>query len=278
MKKISLHEPKFNGNELKYLKDCIKSTWVSTSGKYINKFEKKILKYTKSKYAIACNSGTSSLHISLLVAGVKTNDEVIVPTLTFIAPINAVRYVNATPIFMDCDNHFNIDEKKTIKFIEKETYFKNGFTRNKSTNKIIKAIIVVHVFGNAANVFKLLKLCKKRNIKIIEDASESLGTFYKKNKKHTGTVGDIGCISFNGNKIITSGSGGMILTNKINYNKKIRYLIKQAKDDNLNFIHNEIGFNYAQTNLSAGLGLAQFENIKNILKKRNIFIKNIFHS
>ena len=173
MKKISLHEPKFNGNELKYLKDCIKSTWVSTSGKYINKFEKKILKYTKSKYAIACNSGTSSLHISLLVAGVKTNDEVIVPTLTFIAPINAVRYVNATPIFMDCDNHFNIDEKKTIKFIEKETYFKNGFTRNKSTNKIIKAIIVVHVFGNAANVFKLLKLCKKRNIKIIEDASES---------------------------------------------------------------------------------------------------------
>lgn len=279
MKKLSLHEPKFEGNELKYLQNCIKSTWVSTSGKYIDRFEKNISRFTKSKYAIALNSGTSALHISLLIAGVRTNDEVIAPTLTFVAPINAIKYVNASPIFMDCDSHFNLDEKKTIEFIEKETYLKNGFTRNKSTNKIIKAIIVVHVFGNAANVFELFKLCKKRNIKIIEDASESLGTFYKKNKKHTGTLGDIGCISFNGNKIITSGSGGMILTNKINYSKKIRYLINQAKNDHLNFIHNEIGFNYGQTNLSAALGLAQFENIKNILKKKEYIhnkYKNLF--
>lgn len=275
MKKISLHEPKFNGNELKYLKDCIKSTWVSTSGKYINKFEKKILKYTKSKYAIACNSGTSSLHISLLVAGVKTNDEVIVPTLTFIAPINAVSYVNAKPVFMDCDQYFNIDIKKTTEFIKNQTFFKNGFTINKKSRKKIKALIVVHVFGNAVDLKEIHKLCKKRNIKLIEDCSESVGTFYKsKNKKkHTGNYGDLSCLSFNGNKIITSGAGGIILTNIKKNEKKIRYLIKQAKDDQLNFVHNEIGFNYSLTNVHAAIGCAQFENLKVILNKKKIIHK-----
>lgn len=275
MQKLSLHEPKFNGNELKYLKKCIKSTWVSTSGEFVDKFEKKIAKYTNSKYAIACNSGTSSLHISLLVSGIKFNDEVIVPTLTFIAPINAVSYVNATPIFIDCDQYFNIDVKKTIEFINNETFFKNGFTINKKSKKIIKALIVVHVFGNAIDLDEIHKLCKKKNIKLIEDCSESLGTYYKnKNKKiHTGNYGDLSCISFNGNKIITSGAGGMILTNKKSYEKKIRYLIKQAKDDQLNFVHNEIGFNYSLTNIHAAIGYAQFENLKFILNKKKLIHK-----
>lgn len=275
MKKLSLHEPKFNGKELKYLNDCIKSTWVSTSGKYIAKFEKKISKYTKSKYAIACNSGTSALHISLLIAGVKSDDEVIVPTLTFIAPINAVRYVNATPIFMDCDQYFNIDVKKTIEFVKNETSFKNGFTINKKSKKYIKAIVVVHVFGNAVDLKEIHKLCKKRNIKLIEDCSESLGTFYinKNTKKHTGNYGDLSCVSFNGNKIITSGAGGIILTNIKKYEKKIRYLIKQAKNDELNFVHNEVGYNYSLTNINAAIGYAQLEKLKLILIKKRIIHK-----
>ena len=275
MKRLSLHEPKFQGNELKYLKKCIQSTWVSTSGEYIEKFEKRIATYTKSKFAVACNSGTSSLHISLLVAGVSHNDEVIVPTLTFIAPINAVSYVNANPIFMDCDQYFNIDIKKTIEFINNETLFKNGFTINKKTRKKIKALVVVHVFGNAVALAEIQKLCKKRNIKIVEDCSESLGTFYRNKKKsrHTGAYGDLSCISFNGNKVITSAAGGIILTNSRKYNKKIRYLIRQAKDDELNFIHNQIGYNYAQTNIHAAIGYAQLENIKSILRKKKVIKK-----
>ena len=267
-KNIPLHEPKFNGNEVKYLTQCIKSTWVSTSGKFIDQFESKIGKYTGSKNGIYCINGTSALQISLKVMGVKNGDEVIAPTLTFIAPINAIKYNGADPIFMDCDNYFNLDEEKTIEFIKKKTIFKNGYTINKLTKKVIRALIVVHVFGNATRLSNLVKLCKKKNIKIIEDASESLGTFYIKNKKHTGTVGDIGCISFNGNKIITSGAGGMIITNSKKLSKKIRYLIKQAKDDSYKFIHNNIGYNFAQTNLNAALGLAQFENLKNILKSK----------
>lgn len=275
-KSISLHEPIFQGNELKYLKDCLDSTWVSTSGYFINKFEKEIKNYTKTKNAIFCINGTSGLQISLLVAGVKKNDEVIVPTITFIAPVNAIRYNGAEPIFMDCDNFYNIDQDKTIEFLKNNTEFKKGYTVNNKTKKIIKAIIIVHAFGNAADFDRLNLFCKKRNIKVIEDASESLGTFYNKKNKHTGTIGDLGVISFNGNKIITAGAGGMILTNSSRLNKKIRYLIKQAKDDALNFIHNNVGYNYAQTNVNAAIGLAQLENISDILiKKKELHNKYI---
>ena len=268
-KPISLHEPVFNGNELKYLSQCIKSTWVSTSGYFISKFESKIASYLNVKNAIACNSGTASLHVSLLVCGVKRNDEVIVPTITFIAPINAVRYVGADPIFMDSDEYFNLDEDKTIEFIKNCTVFKKGNTINLKTKKIIRAIILVHTFGNPCKIKKLKSLCKKRCIKIIEDASESLGSKYNKSylkNQFTGTIGDIGCISFNGNKIITAGAGGMIVTNNNIFAKKIRYLIKQAKDNDFEYIHNEIGYNYSQTNVQAAIGLAQFEKLDKILK------------
>jgi perosamine synthetase len=274
---ISLHEPSFNGNEIKYIEECINSTWVSTSGKFIDKFEIAVKKYLNSKHAIACISGTASLHISLLVADVKKGDEVIVPTITFIAPINAVKYVGADPIFMDVDNFYNIDQNKTIEFITKHTIFKNGYTINKKNKSTIKAIILVHTFGNPCSIDNLRSLCKKRNIKIIEDASESLGSKYTAGNlknKFTGTIGDIGCISFNGNKIITSGSGGMIMTNSSKLAKKARYLIKQAKDDNLNYIHNSIGYNYGMTNIHAAIGLAQFENIKKILKFKKILYKS----
>ena len=160
-KVISLHEPVFTSLERKYVNDCIKSSWVSTSGKYIDKFESAIKKYTGAKHAIACNSGTSSLHISLLLANVNPGDEVIVPTLTFIAPINTVSYLGAKPIFMDCDEFLNIDAKKTIRFINEEAIFKNRKTINKKTKKNIKAIIVVHVYGNAVNIEQLRALCKR---------------------------------------------------------------------------------------------------------------------
>lgn len=274
---ISLHEPSFNGNEIKYIEECINSTWVSTSGKFIDKFETALKKYLNTKHAIACISGTASLHISLLVVDVKKGDEVIVPTITFIAPINAVKYVGAEPVFMDVDNFYNIDQNKTIEFISKHTIFKNGFTINKKNKKIIRAIILVHTFGNPCSIDKLRSLCKKRNIKIIEDASESLGSKYtvgNLKNKFTGTIGDIGCISFNGNKVITSGSGGMIMTDSLKLAKKARYLIKQAKDDNLNYIHNNIGYNYGMTNIHAAIGLAQFENLKKILKFKKILYKS----
>lgn len=266
---IPLSVPNIKGNEWKYVKDCLDTGWVSSAGKYVELFENKISKYTGAKFSVACVNGTSALHLSLRIAGVKPGDEVIVPTVTFIAPINTVRYANANPVFMDCDEYFNIDANKTIDYINKETFFKNGSTFNKVTKKKITAIIVVHVFGNAVNIETLFEICRKRNIKIIEDASESLGTRYIKgkfSKFHTGTVGDIGCISFNGNKIITTGGGGMIVTNNKKYAEEAKYLSTQAKDDTEKFVHNNVGYNYRLTNLQAALGLGQMENLEEFIK------------
>jgi perosamine synthetase len=274
-KRIPLSVPYLNGNEWKLLKECIQSTWVSSSGKFIHQFEDSIAKFTKGKYAIAVSSGTAALHLALKAVGVANNDEVIVPTVTFIAPINTVHYVNAHPVFMDCDEFYNIDSAKTIEFIETKTVFKNGFTFNKKSGRRISAIIPVHIFGNAVFLNDLMVLCKKRNIKIVEDATESLGTFYtqgKLNKKHAGTVGDIGCFSFNGNKMITAGGGGMVVTNHRSYAEKIRYLSTQAKDDELYYIHDEVGFNYRLSNLQAALGVSQMSDLPKILKsKQRIF-------
>ncbi len=271
---ILLHEPTLKGNEQKYLQKCISSNWISTSGKFINLFEKKIRAYTKAKNAVAVNSGTSALHISLLLSNTKPGDEVIVPTISFIAPINAVIYCKASPIFMDVDEHLNIDVKKTISFLKEKTITKNKVTYNKKTNKRISALIVVHVFGNLANIKPLVKICKEKNIDLIEDAAESFGSYYKnlKKKRHAGTVGKFGCLSFNGNKIITCGGGGMILTEKKELADKARYLITQAKNDQINFIHNEVGYNYRMSNLHAAVGVSQLEQIDSfIFRKKKIF-------
>ena len=267
MKKIILHEPYFFGNEIKHLKKCIETKWVSTGGEYVSKFEREIEKFTKAKFAVAVNSGTSALDLSLKLLNIELGDEVIVPSITFIAPINCVLYQNAKPIFMDCDEDFNIDIKKTIKFIENKTTFKNGYTINKKTKRKIKAIIVVHVFGNLADTIRIKKLCKQRNIKILEDASESLGSFYE-NKVHSGLIGDLGCLSFNANKIITTGAGGMIITNNNKYALKAKYLSTQAKNDPFYFVHNDIGYNTRLNNLSAAVGLGQIKNIKKIFRKK----------
>ena len=240
---------------------------MSTGGNLINKFERKIEKITGVKHAIACNSGTSALHISIKLSGISPGDEIIAPTLTFVATINTIIYNECNPIFMDCDKYYNIDAKKTLEFLRDQTFKKNNFTYNKKTKRKISALIVTHVWGNAVDIDKLVKECKLKNIKIIEDASESLGSRYK-NGDHTGTKGLFGAISFNSNKIITTGCGGIILTNNLKLANKARYLTTQAKDDPINFVHNEIGYNYRMTNISAALGLSQLEQFKFFLKKR----------
>ena len=265
--KIFLHEPFFFKDESKFLNKCIKTKWVSTGGKYVEQLEKDITKFTKAKYSIALNSGTSALDLSLKLLDVKRKDEVIVPSITFISPINCILYQNASPIFMDCDDSFNIDTKKTIEFIEIETFFNGKYTINKKTKKIIKALIIVHVFGKVVDFLELKKICKKRNIKIVEDASESLGSFSNK-KIHTGIIGDIGCLSFNANKIITTGAGGMILTNNKDFAVKAKYLSTQAKDDPFYFIHNDIGYNSRLNNINAAVGCGQIKYINNILLKK----------
>lgn len=268
---IPLSVPSIQGNEWKYVKECLDSEWVSSAGKYVDLFEEKTAEYTGSKYAIACINGTSALHVCLRVSGVKSGDEVIVPTLTFIAPVNAICYAGGTPVFMDVDEHYNIDMEKTIEFIREETIFTGGNTYNKRTNARIAAIIPVHVFGNAAWFDELVPFCKDRNIVVIEDATESLGTIYKDGKfsgKHTGTVGQLGCLSFNGNKIITTGGGGMILTNEPEFAEKVKYLTTQAKDDEVRYIHNEIGYNFRLSNIQAALGVAQLEQLPAFLRQK----------
>ncbi len=270
---IPLSVPSIKGNEWKYVKQCLDTGWVSSTGKYVDLFEKKIAEYTGAKFAIACVNGTAALHISLILAGVKKEDEVLAPALTFIAPINAIRYCGAYPVFMDSDKYYNIDSEKTIDFICKETEMRKAtksdggkawYSYNKKTGRRTSVIIPVHVFGNAIMIEELYNICKERNIKIIEDATESLGTKYNTGKfkgKNAGTIGDLGCLSFNGNKIITTGGGGMILTDQEDLAKRAKYLTTQAKDDSERFIHNEIGYNYRLPNILAAFGVAQLEKL-----------------
>ena len=274
---IPLCVPSLKGNELKYVKECIDTEWVSSAGLYVEKFELAVAKYTNTKFAIACINGTSALQVSLRIAGVKPNDEVIAPTLTFIAPINAIMYNYAYPIFMDSDRYYNLHADKVISFIKNETFYKNGFSYNKSTDKRVSAIIPVHVWGNACLLDDLVLLCNERNISIIEDASESLGTYYKEGNhigKHTGTIGTLGCISFNGNKIITSGGGGIILTDDEKLAAKARYLTTQAKDDPVRYRHDEIGYNFRLSNIQAAIGMAQMEQLDLIIERKKEIYTN----
>jgi perosamine synthetase len=285
MASIPLLVPSLKGNEQKYIKECIDTEWVSSAGKYVDRFEKKIAEYTNSKFAIACINGTSALQIALKIAGVTEKNEVLISSLTFIASVNAISYNNALPVFMDSDNYYNIDVNKTIDFIKNKTVFKNGYTYNKKTKNKISAIVPVHVWGNACWLDDLVELCESRNISVIEDSAESLGTFYTEGRYkglHTGTIGKLGCLSFNGNKIITTGGGGMILTNDEKLNEKARYFTTQAKDDKVHYIHNNIGYNFRLTNMQAAIGVAQLEQLPEFLiKKKYInkvysrFIKNI---
>ncbi|WRY49793.1 LegC family aminotransferase [Clostridium intestinale] len=269
---IPLSVPNLKGNELKYVIDAVEAEWVSTGGSYINEFEKNIAKYLRVKEAVACQSGTAALHLSLLLSNVKLGDEVLAPTLTFIAAVNPIKYIGAEPVFIDCDDSLTMDPLKLKEFCEKECIFENEVLINKTSGNQIKAIIVVHVFGNIANMQEIMYIAETYNLKVIEDATEALGTYYTSGKykgKHAGTIGDFGAYSFNGNKIITTGGGGMLVSNLEYGCKKAKYLSTQAKDDELNYIHDEIGFNYRMTNLQAALGVAQLEQLEKFIRTKN---------
>lgn len=269
---IPLSVPNFKGNELKYVSEAIETEWVSTAGAFITKFEKDIAEYLGVEDAVACQSGTAGLHLALQVCGVERGDEVLVPTLTFIAAVNPVRYLGAEPVFMDCDDTLTMDVEKFESFCTKECTFSDGCLVDKSTKRKIKAVVVVHVFGNMANIKQIKEIALKYNLKVIEDATEALGTRDKMGR-YAGTFGDIGVYSFNGNKIITTGGGGMIVSNDSELREHCRHLSTQAKADTLYFEHDEVGYNYRMTNIQAALGLAQLEQLEDFIeiKRRNYF-------
>jgi perosamine synthetase len=271
---IPLHEPRFLGNEKKYLNDCIDSTFVSSVGKYVDMFEEQFAKKVGSRYAIATVNGTSALHISLLLAGVESDDEVITQPLTFIATCNAIDYIGAKPIFIDVElDTMGMSPKVLKTFLEENCELKNSKCINKTTNKIIKACVPMHTFGHPCKVDEIKMICDNWNIILVEDSAESLGSYYK--NKHTGTFGQLGAFSFNGNKIITSGGGGVIVTDDESLAKKAKHLTTTAKVPHpFEYVHDEIGYNYRMPNLNAALIVAQLEQLdKFIDSKRKLALK-----
>lgn len=271
---VLLSGPNIKGNEWKYVKDCLDTGWVSSVGSYVTDFEKQISKYVGSKYAIATSSGTTALHLSLLLSEVKNNDLVLVTNITFIATLNAIKYVGASPILIDIDeNSWQIDLDLLANFLDSKTETRDDVCVLKSTGQRIKAIVPVHVLGNMCDMNKLVSICKKYNISIVEDAAESLGSSFE--GKHSGTFGKLGCFSFNGNKIITSGGGGMIVTDNEDLALRAKHLSTQAKADNFEYYHDAIGYNYRLTNVAAAIGLAQLEQLDNFIEKKH-FVKNFY--
>jgi len=268
---IPLHEPRFLGNEKKYLNECIDSTFVSTAGKFVDSLEKKIAKYTGTKYSVATSNGTSALHISLILAEVDKDCEVITQPLTFIAACNAISYCNAKPIFIDVDKDtMGLSPTALRTFLENNAKVKNKQCINKKTNKIIKACVPMHTYGHSCKIDEIKEICDEYYIFLIEDAAESVGTLYK--DRHTGTFGKLGAISFNGNKIITAGGGGCIITNNKTLAKKAKHLTTTSKvPHKWDFKHDMIGYNYRMPNLNAALLVAQLEKLDNfIINKRNL--------
>jgi len=271
---INLSVPNLSMDILDNLKECLESGWVSTGGRFIPEFETKVKNYMKTKCAAGVQSGTAGLHMSLQVLGVQRDEEVFVPTLTFIAAVNPTTYLGASPIFIDCDDSLCMDPLKLEKFCSEECDFIEGVLVNKKTNKKIRALVVVHVFGNMADMEKIMNIAKKYNLKVLEDATEALGTYYTEGRykgKYAGTIGDIGVLSFNANKIITTGGGGMVVGDNEGLVEKVRFLSSQAKKDTLYFIHDEIGYNYRMLNLQAALGTSQIDQLESFIETK---IKN----
>lgn len=269
---IPLSVPLLKGNELKYISECISSGWISSAGSFVEDFEKKIAKFVGSKYAIACMNGTTGLHVSLVLAGVQESDYVIVPNLTFIASLNSIKYTGATPILIDVDpDTWQMDLKLLEHFFSTECHIKkldNEMALFDNVNhKRIKAVMPVHVLGNMCDMIKLQELCSKYHIDIIEDSTEALGSYFS--GKHSGTFGKFGVFSFNGNKIISTGGGGMIVTNDEELAKRAKHITTQAKSNPDEYFHDEIGYNYRLVNVLAAIGVAQMEQLEGILAAKH---------
>jgi aminotransferase in exopolysaccharide biosynthesis len=265
---VPLHEPRFYGNEKKYISECIDSTFVSSVGKYVTDFEKMVAGYTHSKYAVAAVNGTSALHVALILCDVKPEDEVLTQALTFIATANAISYTVAKHVFIDVDlDTLGLSSDALRDFLEENTIMKNGFCFNKVSGRRIKACVPMHTFGHPCRIDEIISICDSHNIDVIEDSAESLGSIYK--GKHTGTFGKIGISSFNGNKTITTGGGGMIFTQSEALGKLAKHLTTTAKiPHKWEFNHDMIGYNYRLTNLAAALGCAQMEQLSGFLTKK----------
>jgi perosamine synthetase len=267
-KVVSLHEPFFEGNEWTYVKECIDTRWVSSVGKYVDSFEEKLAEFTGVKRAIAVSNGTSAIHICLKLVGVEQNDEVLIPALTFIATANAVCYCGAVPHFVDSEiNTLGLDAKKLYQYLSELADVRNGQCFNKKTGRRIKAVVPMHTFGHPVDLDALVAVCEKFKLELIEDAAESMGSYYK--GKHTGNWGKVSAVSFNGNKVITTGGGGAILTNDLELGKIAKHLTTQAKlPHKWDFSHDMVGYNYRMPNINAALGCAQLEQLPEFLARK----------
>lgn len=264
---LLLSGPNIAGNEMKYVKECLDTGWVSSVGSYVTKFENMLAEYSGCKYGVATSSGTTALHISLLLAGVKREDYVIAPNVTFIASINSIKYTGADPILIDVDPQtWQMDLDLLEEFLENETDEKNGQLFYVADGRPIRCIMPVHVLGNICDMDRLMKLAADYHLDVVEDATESLGTYYK--GKHTGSFGKMGCFSFNGNKIITTGGGGVIVTNDEELAKKAKHLTTQAKSDPFEYMHDEVGYNYRLVNVLAAMGVGQMELLPGFVKRK----------
>lgn len=270
---IPLSVPNFQGNEKEYVNEAVVSEWVSTGGSKVGDFENAIAHYVGMPRAVACNSGSSGLHLAAMVAGLGKGDEVLVPTLTFIAAVNpTTRYVGAEPVFIGCDDSLCMDPAAAERFCAERCELQGERLIDKATGAHVKAIVVVHVFGNMADMPAFLALAEKYHLILIEDATEALGTHYTEGPlkgRFAGTIGDVGVYSFNGNKIITTGAGGMVVSNHPDWAEHAKHLSTQAKADELQFLHDEVGYNYRMTNLQAALGLAQIEELEGFIAHKH---------
>jgi perosamine synthetase len=269
---VLLHEPRFKGNEWLYLKECLDSTFVSSVGKFVDRFEVELAAYTGAKQAVAVVNGTAALHIALKLAGVKPNDEVLIPALTFVATANAVTYCGATPHFVDSEERtLGVDAVKLRDYLASHTELRTGLCVNRDTGRVIRALVPMHTFGHPVDIDGLLSIAHDFNLELIEDAAESLGSYY--HGQHTGTFGLMGTLSFNGNKTITTGGGGAILTNNAELARHAKHLTTTAKLPHAwEYRHDEIGYNYRMPNLNAALGCAQLEQLPAMLEaKRKLF-------
>ncbi len=262
---IPLSVPHLAGNEWKYVKDCLDTGWISSVGSYVNRFEEEVAKFSGAAYGVACVNGTNGLHIALMLCGVKQGDYVIVPNITFVASVNAIRYCNADPILIDVDaKNWQIDLDVIENFLNNETVVQGENLVYKKNGRRIAAMLAVHVLGNVTDLDRLVSICKKYNLVLVEDSTESLGTFYK--QKHTGTFGKMGVFSFNGNKIISTGGGGVIVTDDKELAARAKHLTTQAKADPMEYYHDENAYNYRLVNILAAVGVAQMEQLPDFIK------------
>ncbi len=267
MKAIPLSVPNLSGNEWKYIKECLDTNWVSSVGGYVDKFETEFAQFVGTKYAISTVNGTAALHIALLLAGVEPSDLVIVPNITFVASLNAVKYCGANPILIDVKpDTWQLDADLLDEFLAKNIYYVNEEPHCLINHKRIKAIMPVHVLGNMCEMQKIMEIAQKYNLIVVEDATEALGSYYQ--NTHAGNWGLLGCFSFNGNKIMTTGGGGMIVTNSEILAQKAKHLTTQAKSDPFEYIHDEIGYNYRLVNILAAMGVAQLEQMPIFLRRK----------